>query len=77
MCLAVPGKIFEINDSDELLRTAKVSFGGALKVINISFIPEAKVGDYVLAHVGFALNIIDEEEAQKTMDYLKQIGDIE
>lgn len=77
MCLAVPGKILEINKSDELLRTAKVSFGGAVKTINISFIPEAKEGDYVLAHVGFALNIIDEEEAKKTMEYLKQMGEME
>lgn len=77
MCLAVPGKILEISEKDSLTRTAKVSFGGAVKDINISFVPEAKVGDYVLAHVGFALNIIDEDEAMKTFDYLKQIGDIE
>jgi len=77
MCLAVPGKILEITDGDELLKTAKVSFGGAKKTINISFVPEAKVGDYILAHVGFALNIIDEDEAQKTLDYLKEMGDIE
>jgi len=77
MCLAIPGKIIEINEADDLLRTAKVSFGGAVKSINISFVPGAKIGDYVLAHVGFALNIIDEEEAQKTMDYLRQMGDIE
>jgi hydrogenase expression/formation protein HypC len=76
MCLAVPGKILEITEGDKLLKTAKVSFGGAVKDINISFVPEAKVGDYVLAHVGFALNIIDEEEAKKTMDYLKRMGDI-
>ncbi|MBI5404109.1 MAG: HypC/HybG/HupF family hydrogenase formation chaperone [Ignavibacteriae bacterium] len=76
MCLAVPGKILEIIEGEELLKIAKVSFGGAVKVINISFVPDAKIGDYVIAHVGFALNIIDEEEAQKTMDYLRQIGDI-
>ena len=77
MCLAIPGKIIELIGGDELSRTAKVSFGGAVKRINISFVPEAKIGDYVLAHVGFALNLIDEEEAMKTMDYLKQMGDIE
>jgi hydrogenase expression/formation protein HypC len=77
MCLAVPGRILEITDGDELLKTAKVSFGGAVKDINISFVPDAKIGDYVIVHVGFALNIIDEEEAQKTMDYLNQMGDIE
>ena len=75
MCLAVPGKILEINVGENNLKTALVSFGGAKKNINISFVPEAKVGDYILAHVGFALNIIDEEEAQKTLDLLREIGD--
>lgn len=77
MCLAVPGKILEITEADSILRTAKVSFGGAVKTINISFVPEAKIGDYVLAHVGFALSVIDEEEAFKTMEYLKKMGDAE
>ena len=77
MCLAVPGKILEITEADELFRTAKVSFGGAAIAVNLTFVPEAKIGDYVLVHVGFALNIIDEEEAAKTLDYLKQMGDVE
>ena len=77
MCLAVPGKIIEITESDNLLRSAKVSFGGAVKTINISFVPEAKEGDYVLAHVGFALSVIDEDEANKTLEYLKQMGGTE
>lgn len=77
MCLAVPGKILEITEVDALTKTAKVSFGGAVKDINISFVPEAKIGDYVIVHVGFALNIIDEEEAKKSLEYLKQIGDME
>jgi hydrogenase expression/formation protein HypC len=77
MCLAVPGKILEITEADELFRTAKVSFGGAAIVVNLTFVPEAKIGDYVLVHVGFALNVIDEEEAVKTLDYLKQMGDVE
>lgn len=77
MCLAVPGKILEIKEGEELLKTAKVSFGGALKDVNISFVPEAKVGDYVIVHVGFALNIIDEEEAIKTLEFLKETGEEE
>ena len=77
MCLAVPGKILEISGDDPQLRSAKVSFGGAIKTVNISFLSEAKVGDYVLAHVGFALNIIDEEEANRTMEYIKQMGDVD
>lgn len=77
MCLAVPGKILEISEKDKITRMAKVSFGGAVKDINISFVPGAKVGDYVIVHVGFALNTIDEEEALKSIEYLKQIGDME
>jgi hydrogenase expression/formation protein HypC len=77
MCLAIPGKIVEIIETDDSSRTAKVSFGGALKNIDLSLVPEAKKGDYVLVHVGFALNIIDEEEAKNTLDYLNQIGDTE
>ena len=77
MCLAVPGKIVEITGDDDLLRSGKVSFGGVVKEINLSFVPDAKEGDFVLAHAGFALSIIDDEEAQKTLDMLKQMGDIE
>lgn len=77
MCLAVPGKILEISENDRLTRLAKVSFGGAVKDVNISFVPGAKVGDYVIVHVGFALNIIDEEEALKSLEYLKKIGEEE
>lgn len=77
MCLAVPGKILEISEKDGLTRLAKVSFGGAVKDVNISFVPGAKVGDYVIVHVGFALNIIDEEEALKSLEYLKQMGENE
>ena len=76
MCLAVPGKILEIKQTDELTRTAKVSFGGAVKDVNISFVPDSKVGDYVIVHVGFALNKIDEDEALMTLEYLKKIGGI-
>lgn len=78
MCLAIPGKVIEItNGEDSLLRSGKISFGGAVKSINLSFIPEANEGDYVLVHAGFALSVIDEEEAQRTLDLLKQMGDIE
>lgn len=77
MCLAVPGKILEISENDSLTRLAKVSFGGAVKDVNISFVPGAKVGDYVIVHVGFALNIIDEEEALKSLEYFKQMGENE
>ena len=76
MCLAVPGKILEIHDiGDELFRSAKVSFGGVLKEVNLSMLPEAKVEDYVMVHVGVALSIVDEEEASKTIEYLTAMGE--
>ncbi|MEC4815309.1 MAG: HypC/HybG/HupF family hydrogenase formation chaperone [Scytonema sp. PMC 1069.18] len=79
MCLAVPGKIMSIeNDSSangdsSLLRTGKVSFGGILKEVSLAYVPEAQVGDYVIVHVGFALSIVDEEEAEETLNYLQEI----
>lgn len=77
MCLAVPGKIISIEGDDPLLRIGKVSFGGIVKEVNLAYVPEAKVDDYVLVHVGFAINTVDEEEAQKVFQYLKEIGDLE
>ena len=65
MCLAVPGKIESVEGEDPLLRTGKVSFGGIVKTIHLGCVPEAKVGDYVLVHVGFALSTIDEKEAEE------------
>ena len=66
MCLAVPGKILSIEGSDPLFRSGRVSFGGIVKNINLAYVPEAKVDDYVLVHVGFAISIIDEAEAMQT-----------
>ncbi len=77
MCLAIPGKILEIDAQiDNLFRTAKVSFGGIKKDINLCMIPDAKVGDFVLVHVGVAISKVDEEEAVKVFDYLKQMGEV-
>ncbi|HEY9810737.1 MAG TPA: HypC/HybG/HupF family hydrogenase formation chaperone [Halomicronema sp.] len=73
MCLAVPGKIISINNNDPLLRSAKVSFGGILKEISLAYLPEAEIGNYVIVHVGFALSIVDEDEAQKTLQYFSQL----
>jgi hydrogenase expression/formation protein HypC len=78
MCLAIPGKIVAITAQlDETFRFASVSFGGILKEVNLAMLPEAKPGDYVLVHVGVAISVIDEEEAHKTFDYLRQIGELE
>ena len=77
MCLAVPGKIRSITgEGDPLSRIGKVDFGGILKEANLAYVPEAKVGDYVIVHVGFALSKIDEEEAQKVFEYLKEMNEL-
>ena len=79
MCLAIPGKIISRNSTsaDEVFRNGKVSFGGIIKEINLSMVPEAVIGDYVLVHVGVAISRIDEEEAHKTFEYLHQMGETE
>ena len=78
MCLAVPGKVVEIIDgADIAFRRAKVDFGGIRKEINLAYTPEAEVGKYVLVHVGFAISVIDEDEAQRVFEYLKEMGGIE
>lgn len=76
MCLAIPGKILNIDPTpDQTFRMGKVSFGGITKEINLSMVPDAKVNDYVLVHVGVAISRIDEEEAKLTFEYLEQIGE--
>ncbi len=59
-----------------MLRAGRVSFGGIVKEANLAYVPEAKVGDYVLVHVGFALSIVDEAEAEQTLGYLRQMGEL-
>jgi hydrogenase expression/formation protein HypC len=77
MCLAIPGKLHSVEGDDELTRTGEVSFGGALKRVNLAFVPEARPGDYVLVHVGVALQTIAEDEAAKVFAYLEEIGGLE
>jgi len=74
MCLAIPGEILEIIGDDPLTRMARVSFGGVVKEASLAYVPEAKPGDYVLVHAGFALNTIDEEEARRTLELFGQLG---
>jgi hydrogenase expression/formation protein HypC len=76
MCLAVPGKIISIEGSDPIFRCGKVNFGGILKQINLAYVPEARVGDYVLVHVGFAISTIDEAEATEVFEYLRKMGEL-
>lgn len=65
MCLAVPGLIVELAGDDPLTRVGQVDFGGVVREINLAFVPGAKTGDYVLVHVGFAISVIDETEAER------------
>jgi hydrogenase expression/formation protein HypC len=74
MCLALPGKIVSITGKASHNRVAKVDFGGISKEVNLAFVPEAKIGDYVNVHVGVALSIIDEEEARQVIEYLKEVA---
>jgi hydrogenase expression/formation protein HypC len=73
MCLGIPGKIVDIHEQNNL-PMGKVEFGGILKDVCLAYTPEAQVGNYVLVHVGFALSIIDEAEAQETMNLLNEIA---
>jgi hydrogenase expression/formation protein HypC len=77
MCLAVPGKILDIRGDDPLLRSGRVSFGGAIKEVSLGCVPEARVGDFVLVHVGLALSVIDPEEAAATLSYLRAMGELD
>jgi hydrogenase expression/formation protein HypC len=77
MCLGVPGQILEIVETDPITRSGRVNFSGIVKEINLAFVPEAEVGDYVVVHVGFAISAIDEEEAQQVFSYLEQMGELE
>ena len=78
MCLAIPGKILDIEiPEDSVFQIGKVSFSGITKRINLSLVPEAKVGDHVLVHVGVAVSVVDEEEARKTLNFLQGTGDLD
>ena len=77
MCLAIPGKILSVAGDDPLERTGRVSFGGIVKEINLAYTPEAVPGNYVIVHVGFALNILDESEANQVFEYLRQMDGLD
>ena len=73
MCLGIPGKIVEIHE-EAGLKMGKIDFGGVVREVCLAYVPEAVIGDYTIVHVGFALNIIDEDEAQQTLALLDEIG---
>ena len=72
MCLGIPAKVIELYETNGM-KMAKVDFGGAIKEACMEYLPEVKVGDYTIIHVGFGLSILDEKEARDTLDLLKQI----
>jgi hydrogenase expression/formation protein HypC len=73
MCLAVPGKILSIC-GDDLTRSGRVSFGGVVKEVSLAYVPEVQIGNYVIVHVGFAIAILDEVEAEQTLRDLAQMA---
>ena len=76
MCLAIPGKVTSISGDDPLMRSGKVDFGGILKEVSLAYVPEVKVGDYVIVHVGFALSRVDEAEANQVFAYLREMEEL-
>lgn len=76
MCLGIPGKIIEIHEANGL-RMGRIDFGGVVKEACLAYVPEAQVGDYTIIHVGFALSVLSEEDAQETLALLKEIDDAE
>jgi hydrogenase expression/formation protein HypC len=76
MCLAIPGRIMEAKDQQGL-RLGRVQFGGIVRSVRLDFVPEAQVGDYVMVHVGFAISRVDEREAGRTYELLREMGALE
>ncbi len=73
MCLAIPGRVLEIEEAGDL-RSGKVRFGGIVRNVRLDFVPEAGAGDYVMVHVGFAISRVDEQEAERTYEILQSMG---
>ena len=76
MCLAIPGKVVSISGDDPLVRMGKINFSGIIKEASLAYVPEVVIGDYVIVHVGFALSKVDEAEAQKVFEYLRQMDEL-
>ena len=75
MCLAIPGKIERISGDSPLTRMGRINFGGVIKEASLAYVPEAKAGDYVIVHAGFALSRVDEAEAHKVFEYLQRMDE--
>jgi hydrogenase expression/formation protein HypC len=77
MCLAIPGLILEISGDEPIKRVGQVKFGGITKEVSMSYVPEAKVGDYVIVHVGFAISTLDQGEANRVFEYLREMDELQ
>ena len=76
MCLAIPGRVLQAEEQNGL-RLGRVQFGGIIRSVRLDFVPEAAVGDYVMVHVGFAISQVDEKEAERTYELLREMGALE
>lgn len=77
MCLSIPGRLIEITSAlDETFRIGRVSFDGVIKEVNLTLVPGAQPDDYVMVHVGAAIAVVNEEEARKTFEVLRQLGEL-
>ncbi|MEP2774501.1 MAG: HypC/HybG/HupF family hydrogenase formation chaperone [Luteolibacter sp.] len=77
MCLAIPGEVLSIGGDEPLQRSGRVSFGGIVKEVNLVLVPEAEVGDYVIVHVGVAISRVDESEAKRVFEYLREMDELD
>jgi hydrogenase expression/formation protein HypC len=78
MCLSIPGKLIEVTAAlDEVFRIGKVDFEGITKEVNLAMVPDARIGDYVLVHVGAAISIVDEQEAKETFALIRKMGELD
>ena len=77
MCLAIPGLLLSMSGDDPIMRVGQVKFGGIIKEVSLAYAPEAKVGDYVIVHVGFAISTLNEAEANRVFEYLREMDELQ
>ena len=77
MCLGIPGRVISINGEPALTRSGRVDFGGIIKDVCLAYTPEARIGDYVIVHVGFAISVVNEAEAARVFAYLRELDNLE
>ncbi len=73
MCLGIPGKVLDVGDDD--LRMGRVEFGGIIKEACLAYVPDARAGDYVIVHAGFAISCVDEVQARQVFAYLEALDE--